>query len=117
MHMNVRYKKDRKLSDALLERAEKKMDHIALHLEEDHPVHVILSSEKEGDIAEVSLHYKGHDIFAKSVGKNMFESLDEATANACRQFEKIFEKLKGHRGMESVREEHTLPTRELVEDE
>lgn len=103
MHMTIRYRKKGKISAALQERVEKKFEYLRQHVEEDHPVHLMLSKEKDGEHAEVSLHFHGHDIVYKAVAKTLYESIDEAAEHAKRQLEKIVKKMKLGKGKPSIR--------------
>jgi ribosomal subunit interface protein len=108
MQLTIRYKKrDRKISQALQERVDKKTEFIQKHLEVDHPVHLILEEEKTGEIAELSFHFHGVDIISKSTKETLYEAIDEVIQNCGRQMEKSIQKMKHHKGEESIK---TLPT-------
>src|SRR5688572_27000698 len=104
MNLNIRYKKKRKISNALNERVREKMVFIIKHLEEDHPVHLVLSEEKDGEHAELSFHYQGHDIISKAIGQNLYEAIDNSIKHASRQLERYLDKTKHHKGDTSIRD-------------
>ena len=103
MRLTIRYKKKKKISPAVQERIEHKMERISKFLEVDHPVHLVLKTEKDGEHVEISLHYHGHDIISKGVGKNLFEAIDKSIAIANRQIEKVGHRIKNHKGEKSIR--------------
>ena len=103
MHLTIRYKKDRKISEALQERIDRKIELIRKHLENDHPVHLILEEGKNQDVAELSFHLHGHDIIAKSAKETLYEAIDEVIEKCSRQMEKALQKHKHHKGEPSIR--------------
>ena len=107
MEISIRYNKERNISDAIYDRVEQKMKHIDHYLEEDHPVHIILTQEKKTEIAEVTFHFHGHDIFAKAEANNLYEAIDQSIKHATRQIEKIVDKMKDHKGNLGLKD---LPT-------
>lgn len=112
MILNVRYKKKRKMSKALYERVEQKMAFIVKHLEDDHPVHMVLWTEKDGEYAELSFHFHGHDVIGKSKGKNFYEAIDGTIKHATRQLERCLKKKQHLKGEVTIREMESGPNLE-----
>jgi ribosomal subunit interface protein len=104
MELSIRYKKkNRRISKAIHERVQKKTAFIAKHLEEDHPVHLILEAAKTEELAEMNFHFRGHDIIAKASAETLYHAIDEVIENCTRQLEKILAKSKHHKGEPSIR--------------
>lgn len=73
-----------------------KLDRVIRHFEHVTSVHVILSVEKLKQKAEVTLHVKGKDIHADSIGADLYASIDAVADKLDRQVVKHKERLTEH---------------------
>ncbi|MBN2280919.1 MAG: ribosome-associated translation inhibitor RaiA [Candidatus Marinimicrobia bacterium] len=53
---------------------------------------MILDTQKEGEIAELTLHITGKDIIAKEISDNFTKSIDAAVKKATTQLKRYIEK-------------------------
>ena len=72
-----------------LQRLERHFDHIT-------NVHVVLKVEKLRQRAEATVHISGAEVFAESVGDDLYAAIDKLTDKLDRQILKHKEKLQDH---------------------
>ncbi|MBX9608864.1 MAG: ribosome-associated translation inhibitor RaiA [Gammaproteobacteria bacterium] len=75
---------------AKLGRIERHFDHLV-------NVHVVLSVEKQRQMAEATIHVAGNDIHAHSEDEDMYAAIDALSDKLDRQIKKHKEKLTNHR--------------------
>lgn len=80
---------------------EEKMMKIERHVQPIQKIHVILHVDKNQHRAEATVGLKGVQLFAESVGENMYAAIDGLVDKLDRQAIKHKDKQKGHRENES----------------
>lgn len=84
--------------DTLRNFIEEKMLRLERHVKPIQQVHVILHLEKNGHRAEATVNLKGAQLFAESMGEDMYAAIDTLIDKLDRQAIKHKEKMKGHHG-------------------
>ena len=84
------------VTSAIHEYVNAKLERVIRHFDHVTSVHVILSVEKLKQKAEVTLHVKGKDIHADSIGADLYASIDAVADKLDRQVVKHKEKVTGH---------------------
>jgi len=79
---------------------EEKLLRIERHVKPVLQVHVILHVDKNSHRAEATVNLKGIQLFAESVGEDMYAAIDTLVDKLDRQAIKHKEKMKGHHGRE-----------------
>lgn len=73
----------------------KKLGRLENYFESITQVHVILRIEKTAQIAEATVHAKGHhELFAQSEGADLYSAIDLLSDKLYRQIQKIKEKMQ-----------------------
>lgn len=83
--------------DTLKTFIEEKLLRIQRHVKPIQQVHVILHVDKTEHRAEATVNVKGAQLFAESVGENMYAAIDTLVDKLDRQAIKHKEKMKDHR--------------------
>jgi len=76
---------------------EEKLLRIERHVKPIQQVHVILHVDKNQHRAEATINLRGTQLFAQSVGENMYAAIDTLIDKLDRQAIKHKEKMKDHR--------------------
>lgn len=82
--------------DALKSFIEDKMQRIERHVKPIQQVHFVLHLDKNQHRAEATINVKGAQLFAESVGENMYSAIDTLIDKLDRQAIKHKEKMKDH---------------------
>lgn len=82
-----------KITDALKERVNSKLQRLSRHYDRIDQVHVVLNVEGSRQKAEATMHMKGMDLFADAVDADLYTAIDTLTAKLDRQIIKYKEKL------------------------
>lgn len=80
------------LSDKVKEYAKKEMEILEKYHNRIVCAKMILDRQKEGEIAELTLHITGKDFIAKEITDNISKSIDLAVKKASRQLKRYVEK-------------------------
>lgn len=84
------------ITDALRQHVNEKMEKIVRHFDHLTNAQVVLSVEKEQNIAEANIHTKGASMHSKGVADDMYAAIDSMTAKLDRQVLKHKAKLTDH---------------------
>ncbi len=84
------------LPEKIKEYAKKEMKVLEKYHERIVNVKMILDRQKEGEIAELTLHITGKDFIAKEITDNISKSIDSVVKKASRQLKRYVEKRNGH---------------------
>lgn len=95
------------ITDAMRDYVVSKINKITRHFDHVIDVSVILSIEKNKQIAEANIHVRGKDIFVETDSENMYASIDSLVDKLDRQILKYKEK-----GLER-RHQNTLKDQDL----
>lgn len=75
-----------------------KLTRIERHFDQVVDVHVVLSVEKQRQMAEATVHVAGNNIHAHSENEDMYAAIDALLDKLDRQVKKHKEKVTNHRG-------------------
>lgn len=84
------------ITDALRNFIQEKMLRIERHVKPVQQVHVILHVDKTAHRAEATVNLKGTQLFAESLGEDMYAAIDTLIDKLDRQAIKHKEKMKDH---------------------
>ncbi|MBT8447332.1 MAG: ribosome-associated translation inhibitor RaiA [Gammaproteobacteria bacterium] len=84
------------VTSAMKEYVENKMTRIERHFDHVVDARVLLKVEKQGQIAEATLHVSGHDFHAQSSHSDMYAAIDGMVDKLDRQIRKHKEKITDH---------------------
>ncbi|HXE73786.1 MAG TPA: ribosome-associated translation inhibitor RaiA, partial [Candidatus Nitrosotenuis sp.] len=87
MHITVTGK-NFEVTDALKSHAQQRLHKVARYFDHVLTANVILSTERNWHIAEVTLHGNGFDMFGKDRGKDMYHSIDMVVDKLEKQLKK-----------------------------
>ena len=85
------------LTDSMQEYIRSKMTRIERHFDQVVDVHVVLSVEKQRQMAEATIHVAGNNLHAHSESEDMYAAIDALLDKLDRQVKKHKEKLTDHR--------------------
>lgn len=85
------------LTDALRSYVSEKLEKIERHFDHVTNVHVILTVNKQSQIAEATVHASGADLFAQHDSEDMYASIDGLVDKLDRQIIKHKEKIGNHK--------------------
>lgn len=83
------------ISDSLRTFIEEKLERVERHVKPITNAHVILHIEKTEQRAEATLNVKGAQLFAESVGQDLYAAVDTLVDKLVRQAMKHKEKMNG----------------------
>ena len=86
------------MTDAIKEFVHNKFSKLERHFDHISQVHVILSVEKERQIAEAKVSISGGELFADSQESSIYAAIDTLIDKLDRQIIKHKEKIKSHTG-------------------
>ena len=89
MEITVRH---HELPEKIKEYAKKEMAVLEKYFDRIVSARMILDTQKEGEIAELTLHITGKDFVAKEVSDNFTKSIDAVVKKASRQLKRYIEK-------------------------
>jgi len=89
MEITVRH---HELPEKIKEYAKKEMQVLEKYFDRIVTAKMILDTQKEGEIAELTLHITGKDFVAKEVSDNFTKSIDAVVKKASRQLKRYIEK-------------------------
>ncbi|CAN8138724.1 ribosome hibernation-promoting factor [uncultured Thiomicrorhabdus sp.] len=84
------------VTDALRSYVSEKLEKLERHFDHVTNVHVILTVNKQAQIAEATVHVSGADLFAQQESENMYASIDGLVDKLDRQIIKHKEKIGNH---------------------
>ncbi|MBO1926298.1 ribosome-associated translation inhibitor RaiA [Thiomicrorhabdus sp. 6S2-11] len=84
------------VTDALRSYVSEKLQKLERHFDHVTNVHVILTVNKQAQIAEATVHVSGADLFAQQESENMYASIDGLVDKLDRQIIKHKEKIGNH---------------------
>lgn len=85
------------VTDALRTYVSEKLEKLERHFDHVTNVHVILTVNKQSQIAEATVHVSGADLFAQHDSENMYASIDALVDKLDRQIIKHKEKIGSHK--------------------
>ncbi|MBO1922969.1 MULTISPECIES: ribosome hibernation-promoting factor, HPF/YfiA family [Thiomicrorhabdus] len=85
------------VTDALRSYVSEKLEKLERHFDHVTNVHVILTVNKQAQIAEATVHVSGADLFAQEETENMYASIDGLVDKLDRQIIKHKEKIGSHK--------------------
>jgi len=85
------------LTDSLRNYVTSKFEKLERHFDHVTKVNVILSIEKQRQMAEANFHVSGQDIFADTQHEDMYAAIDGLVDKLDRQLLKHKEKIQSHR--------------------
>ncbi|MBN2647395.1 MAG: ribosome-associated translation inhibitor RaiA [Thiotrichales bacterium] len=85
------------VTDALRNYVSEKLEKLERHFDHVTNVHVILTVNKQSQIAEATVHVSGADLFAQDDTDNMYASIDGMLDKLDRQIIKHKEKIGSHK--------------------
>jgi putative sigma-54 modulation protein len=80
------------LTPAIKAYVEEKLGKLTQQLDHIIKVHVVLKIEKTANIAHADLHAKGHDLYAKAEGADMYSAIDLLAEKLLQQARKLKDK-------------------------
>lgn len=84
------------ITDALRDYVTSKLEKIERHFDHVTNVHVILSVQKNRQMAEATIHITGNDLFANAEHDDMYAAIDALIDKLDRQVRKHKEKVTNH---------------------
>ena len=84
------------VTQALRDYATGKLDRVTRHFDHVIDVNMTLSVEKLKQIAEVTVHLSGKDIYVESVDEDLYAAIDMLVDKLDRQLQKHKQKLQDH---------------------
>jgi len=84
------------ITDSLRHYVTSKMDRIERHSDDVIDIHVVLTVEKQRQMAEATVNVKGAKLFADTSEEDMYAAIDLLTDKLDRQLIKHKEKVKDH---------------------
>ena len=84
------------VTDSLRHYVTSKMDRIERHSDDVIDIHVVLTVEKQRQMAEATVNVKGAKLFAETIEEDMYAAIDLLTDKLDRQLIKHKEKVKDH---------------------
>ncbi|MDR2787245.1 MAG: ribosome-associated translation inhibitor RaiA [Candidatus Accumulibacter sp.] len=84
------------VTPALREYVTGKLERVLRHFDHVIDVNVILSVEKLKQKAEITVHLPGKDIYAESIGEDLYAAIDTLVDKLDRQVQKYKQKLQDH---------------------
>lgn len=90
------------ITPALRSYVQEKFGKLARHFDHVTNVHVILTVEKERQIAEATIHVNRGNLFADARSGDMYAAIDSLVGKLDRQVKKHKEKLNDHRPAEDA---------------
>ncbi len=84
------------ITESIREYFHQKAEKIERHIDQVNQINVILTVEKKDHIAEATLLYCGHEIFAKSEDADMYAAIDSLISKLDRQILKCKGKIQSH---------------------
>lgn len=88
------------ITPALRSYVQEKFEKLERHFNNMTNIHVILTVEKERQIAEAEVHVNGRDLFANAENNDMYAAIDGLIDKLDRQVKKHKEKLRDHHNRE-----------------
>jgi len=97
------------ITPALRSYVETKFEKLRRHFDNMTNIHVILTVQKERQIAEAAIHVNRGNLFAEAEQTDMYAAIDELTDKLDRQVKKHKEKLTDHHNKEGRMKNHEQP--------
>lgn len=90
------------ITDSLRDYVTSKMEKLERHFDQVIDVHVVLTVEKQRQMAEATIHVNGGTIFANAENEDMYAAIDALVDKLDRQVKKHKEKRSDHHRSESI---------------
>jgi putative sigma-54 modulation protein len=116
MHISLTFR-NTETADWLKDYVDKKFSKLEKYMEGTTEAHVILSSEKFRNVAEINLMVNGVNINSKEEAKDMALAVDNAVDKLERQIKKHRGKVKSHKDNSSIGESLYAPVSEGYQEE